>query len=125
MPLRVGMSAWKKGTTIRKKRKLTKAEERPQNIERGPSLKLIIAKAILDRAITTKVYPPSEMAGLKDERLASFVVGDSYVVQDVIGEGAYGIVWSVAQNPISFHPIFMKRATYHPAQQRISPLNVV
>lgn len=28
-----------------------------------------------------------------DERLAGFTVGDSYVVQDVIGEGAYGIVW--------------------------------
>ena len=30
-----------------------------------------------------------------DERLAGFVVGDNYIVQDVIGEGAYGIVWSV------------------------------
>lgn len=28
-----------------------------------------------------------------DERLAGFVVGDNYQVQDVIGEGAYGIVW--------------------------------
>lgn len=30
-----------------------------------------------------------------DDRLAGFDVGDSYEVQDVIGEGAYGIVWSV------------------------------
>jgi mitogen-activated protein kinase 1/3 len=28
-----------------------------------------------------------------DERLANFVVGSSYQVLDVIGEGAYGIVW--------------------------------
>lgn len=28
-----------------------------------------------------------------DERLSGFIVGDSYQVQDVIGEGAYGVVW--------------------------------
>jgi hypothetical protein len=35
--------------------------------------------------------PPSA----PDERLANFVVGASYTVLDVIGEGAYGIVWCV------------------------------
>ena len=33
---------------------------------------------------------------MADERLAGFVVGDSYQVEDVIGEGAYGIVWLVS-----------------------------
>jgi hypothetical protein len=28
-----------------------------------------------------------------DDRLAGFIVGNNYIVQDVIGEGAYGIVW--------------------------------
>lgn len=32
---------------------------------------------------------------MSDERLASFVVGSNYKVLDVIGEGAYGIVWCV------------------------------
>ena len=31
-----------------------------------------------------------------DERLAGFVVGSNYQVLDVIGEGAYGIVWYVS-----------------------------
>ena len=28
-----------------------------------------------------------------DDRMSSFVVGSNYQVLDVIGEGAYGIVW--------------------------------
>lgn len=28
-----------------------------------------------------------------DDRLQNFVVGSNYQVLDVIGEGAYGIVW--------------------------------
>jgi len=35
-----------------------------------------------------------------DERLATFDVGATYQLLDVIGEGAYGVVWSV--NHISF-----------------------
>jgi len=35
------------------------------------------------------------MNGLLDERMASFIVGSSYQPLDVIGEGAYGIVWCV------------------------------
>lgn len=30
---------------------------------------------------------------MADERMLSFVVGNNYKVLDVIGEGAYGIVW--------------------------------
>jgi hypothetical protein len=30
-----------------------------------------------------------------DERMASFIVGSNYQPLDVIGEGAYGVVWSV------------------------------
>ena len=30
-----------------------------------------------------------------DDRMSSFVVGSNYQVLDVIGEGAYGIVWYV------------------------------
>lgn len=30
---------------------------------------------------------------MADERMQSFVVGNNYKVLDVIGEGAYGIVW--------------------------------
>ena len=28
-----------------------------------------------------------------DDRMSSFIVGSNYQVLDVIGEGAYGIVW--------------------------------
>jgi hypothetical protein len=31
-----------------------------------------------------------------DERMTNFIVGSSYNPLDVIGEGAYGTVWSVA-----------------------------
>jgi hypothetical protein len=41
--------------------------------------------------------PPSTT--MVDDRLAAFVVGDSYQVLDVIGEGAYGIVWYAYHNP--------------------------
>jgi mitogen-activated protein kinase 1/3 len=30
-----------------------------------------------------------------DERMTNFIVGSSYKPLDVIGEGAYGTVWSV------------------------------
>ncbi|KZP33950.1 mitogen activated protein kinase-like protein [Athelia psychrophila] len=45
-----------------------------------------------------------------DERLAGFVVGDSYQVQDVIGEGAYGIVCSAIHIP-SQRRVAIKRIT--------------
>jgi mitogen-activated protein kinase 1/3 len=45
-----------------------------------------------------------------DERLASFAVGDSYKVQDVIGEGAYGIVCSATHLP-SQRRVAIKRIT--------------
>ncbi|KIM91736.1 hypothetical protein PILCRDRAFT_57901 [Piloderma croceum F 1598] len=45
-----------------------------------------------------------------DERLASFVVGDSYKVLDVIGEGAYGIVCSATHLP-SQRRVAIKRIT--------------
>lgn len=38
---------------------------------------------------------PPARPSMSDERLATFVVGSSYQVLDVIGEGAYGIVWCV------------------------------
>lgn len=31
-----------------------------------------------------------------DERMANFVVGSNYQTLDVIGEGAYGVVWCAA-----------------------------
>jgi len=34
-----------------------------------------------------------------DPRLANFVVDGAYRILDVIGEGAYGIVWSVHAQP--------------------------
>ena len=35
-----------------------------------------------------------------DDRMSAFVVGSNYQVLDVIGEGAYGIVWSVPFLPL-------------------------
>lgn len=32
---------------------------------------------------------------MSEERISSFVVGSNYTVLDVIGEGAYGVVWYV------------------------------
>lgn len=52
-----------------------------------------------------------------DERLAAFLVGDNYQVQEVIGEGAYGIVWSVYTIPLIYIIpsliIAAPRPTYH------------
>jgi mitogen-activated protein kinase 1/3 len=45
-----------------------------------------------------------------DDRLAGFVVGDSYQVEDVIGEGAYGIVCSATHIP-SQRRVAIKRIT--------------
>lgn len=42
----------------------------------------------------TAVYLPyTHLVNMADERLQTFVVGSNYQVLDVIGEGAYGIVW--------------------------------
>ena len=45
---------------------------------------------------------PLDPAPAMDDRMSSFVVGSNYQVLDVIGEGAYGIVWYVP--PVSSHP---------------------
>lgn len=44
-------------------------------------------------------YLNLSLSTMSDERLATFVVGNNYKVLDVIGEGAYGVVWYV----LSFH----------------------
>lgn len=41
---------------------------------------------------------------MTDERLSNFVVGDNYQVLDVIGEGAYGVVWCVHPAPALARP---------------------
>lgn len=54
-----------------------------------------------------------------DDRMSNFVVGSNYQVLDVIGEGAYGIVWRVpSPSPRLPHPFI---ASLSPALPSIFP----
>lgn len=60
---------------------------------------------------------------MSDERLASFVVGSSYKVLDVIGEGAYGVVWYVhtARSPPSQPPqLRLSSALHEPSGRKVA-----
>lgn len=56
-----------------------------------------------------------------DERMANFIVGSSYKPLDVIGEGAYGTVWSVAfvvqDQPLNF---FSSSAVHNSTQRKVA-----
>ena len=55
-----------------------------------------------------------------DHRLENFVVDGAYRVLDVIGEGAYGIVWSV--HPAPAHPPLTtpSSAIHQPSQRKVA-----
>jgi mitogen-activated protein kinase 1/3 len=60
---------------------------------------------------------------MSDERIASFIVGNNYQVLDVIGEGAYGIVWCVQPSFVSatasdHHP--QSSALHIPSQRKVA-----
>lgn len=62
---------------------------------------------------------------MSDERLASFVVGSNYKVLDVIGEGAYGVVWSVRPCSRRVPPTDMRSSAYSsalhgPSQRKVA-----
>ena len=61
--------------------------------------------------------PKSDALTKMDQRLEHFVVDSAYRVLDVIGEGAYGIVWSV--HPVTKIPILTTRSSaVHQQSQR-------
>ncbi|CDO76781.1 hypothetical protein BN946_scf184978.g10 [Trametes cinnabarina] len=63
-----------------------------------------------------------------DDRISSFVVGTNYQVLDVIGEGAYGIVWYVVSHPSSRPPLTVfdppgassSSAVHVPSQRKVA-----
>lgn len=60
---------------------------------------------------------------MSDERISNFVVGSNYNVLDVIGEGAYGIVWCVLSGYATFcssHRQCISSATHIPSQRKVA-----
>jgi hypothetical protein len=83
------------------------------------SFALASSSRIQARATSTMAdVPPVAL----DDRLANFVVGTSYQVLDVIGEGAYGTVWCARPGPLpriarsrARVRLPVPRCTYHPS----------
>jgi mitogen-activated protein kinase 1/3 len=60
------------------------------------------------------------MNGL-DERMTSFIVGSSYQPLDVIGEGAYGVVWYISLFcPTLSHSLCLSSAIHIPSQRKVA-----
>lgn len=56
-------------------------------------------------------------------RKISFNVSEQYDIQDVVGEGAYGVVWYVVESCIHFHKLiqlFISSALHKPSQQKVA-----
>jgi mitogen-activated protein kinase 1/3 len=70
----------------------------------------IVVAAEESRSFIASFSAAAVVSFAMDDRLASFVVGDSYNVLDVIGEGAYGIVCSATHLP-SQRRVAIKRIT--------------
>ncbi len=104
--------------------------DRPQYI--SPSLLSLsfLSSLLLLRHLASPV--PETPFGLQctppsmDDRMSTFVVGSNYQVLDVIGEGAYGIVWQVP-SPCSFltrsssPPLHLTSSALHvPSQRKVA-----
>jgi hypothetical protein len=54
-----------------------------------------------------------------DERMENFITGNTYSLLDVIGEGAYGIVWSVSNACNTKHHLNLLAAQQYTCQLNV------